>query len=1332
MVLSESCKLSRTFSFSCAYDVNNKGGKCYKGFKTIDEMEAHILQSTNSHYYEQITQPIRKLYMDIDYGSESTATKYKYMTHPEFKIFITDLITTINKELNILNSVVIVQVAYKKIDDIVYISSCHIIYKSHMMTANQQGAFIQYINTKHKYKLDTQVYKTAQLFRLVNMCKYGKSNILEFFQVNYNFNDCIISNVKDCIMISHKFILNKPITKQRGNISKISKISNTPITAPKVDLLYNDISNIFNKIIDDLNMTFWNSSDWLMITKILIKKETIFNIFEWLEISANKSNSKYTIEQNTKFYEDWTRGDNVINTKSGIPKLSEVLSKHLFYNLRYNTPFNMDELIKFIIQNDTKKILNVDHIRLKFRDDYNKFINMTSTTKKLILQADGVKCDVKTGFINITGEPTTNYYYDCKTNKTIYNLSDLNYNHTFEKIDDVEISNIFKDFLINNKRLLVVSGSWGVGKTYHLLNQHLKNIGQSGNITALTPNNAFNIGLTKDLNNLGAQSWISHLELNKMTNRDRQQMLKDGDYYADESHELPNIISSLESIQQIHKVGLIENGIYDEFTSIFSHFEANTTNLTDSKKYNTFKLFRDVLKNTNKIIILDANIIPDQINTIKQMINITDEEMETIKIKEYKFKKYNHIFFNKTNTFNNKMIDDLKQDLKICITTNSKKATTQYLEAFQAMECNTEKTALIINGDCIQIIYIVDGLKNINQSIIKHNRPSEKQEFLRDLENNIIKYKIDILIYSPTVSMGVSLNKLYFDKVYANFCINSLNARGCLQQIYRVRNLKKEEINILVNNGFKPPIKAVELEAYKKFILQPARELTRLLKINDNKFNNDKDYINLRAINRRENLESNEKFIQVFINYLQYYRANISYNIEISTVDNMDIMDINTILQDKAYEEYLQTEFITYTQYIKLHRDKEHGLEFTDDDQATYNKYNKLVRTELTEKGKFKKIISHGIYKYNEAKELYNSILINRKWFNMYYYTTPPELTAIRSYLTYSTDDDRDREQLEINIQFDQNDEFKTQHIKKLQNRTLTQIINLLGIEPDGITSITNKQLNEIIFNNSQFFRHDLINYCRIAKIDTYTTKAKTKDAAYYKTTYNIIKKELSRLNLICSYKSRSNTNKPNDIIIISQPKANKYIFDINYINKNTYHRFKKVGDETIFKNPTRSKQKAIISKIKNMTYKTYNKNEVIKNKRAVYNEHQTPLYKHILTSDLYVYKEYKNMISPKYQKLKEQITPIYTGYQIINNVIDEVEILKDIQNEGDKLDDTNDIILNVINGLISGVIINNQISEITKYKETNNINLHDKDELKILHQERHKINLNTLLINVN
>ena len=107
-------------------------------------------------------------------------------------------------------------------------------------------------------------------------------------------------------------------------------------------------------------------------------------------------------------------------------------------------------------------------------------------------------------------------------------------------------------------------------------------------------------------------------------------------------------------------------------------------------------------------------------------------------------------------------------------------------------------------------------------------------------------------------------------------------------------------------------------------------------------------------------------------------------------------------------------------------------------------------------------------------------------------------------------------------------------------------------------------------------------------------------------------------------------------------------------------------------------------------------------------------------------------MISPKYQKLKEQITPIYTGYQIINNVIDEVEILKDIQNEGDKLDDTNDIILNVINCLISGVIINNQISEITKYKETNNINLHDKDELKILHQERHKINLNTLLINVN
>ena len=1379
MVLSESCKLSRTFKFSCAYDVNNKGGKCYIGYNTIDELENHILQSTNNHYYEQIITSIRKLYIDIDFGSESTATKYKYMSPTEFDIFITDLINKINLELDILNPVVIVQVAYKIIDNNKFVSSCHIIYKSHVMMVNNQKGFIQYLNNKHNYKLDMEVYKKVQLFRLVNMCKYGKYNILNFYQatatagdgnVNYTFGDCLISNIKDCTTITNNYKPSKPITKPR---QPTQTTTTPPIIKPCY--MYTDISKEFIKIINDLNNNFWISKDWIMITKILIKKETIFNIFEWLELSVNKSNGKYTIEQNTKFYNDWIMGDNVSNTKSGIPKLSEVLSTYLSYNLTYERPFNIDDIINYVIKCDTKNILDISIMKLQFNDDYKNYNNSIDKTKKLILKSENVICDIKTGFIMITGEPITNYYYNNLINTDNYKIPDYNYNYTFDNIDDVEITNILNDFMINDKRLLIVSGSWGVGKTYHILKKHLENIGETGTCVAITPNNAFNLGITKDFNELGFQTWTSHLELNKLTNKERQQMCKDGNYYTDESHEIPNIISSLESIKQVEKLGHVNHGILDEFTSIFSHFEANTTNLKDQSKYNTFQSFKNVLMNTDKIIILDANIIADQVATLKSMTNITDEQIESIKIKEYAFKNYNHIFYNKTDHFNNTMIADLKQNLKIAITTNSKNVTNQYLEAFQLMECNTNKSILIINGDHIQLIKIIDGSNNTTRTIINYTRPSKKQEFIRNLEDNILKYEIDILIYSPTISMGVSFNKVHFNKVYGNFCNTSLNARGCLQQIYRIRNLKDHEIHILIKDGFKMIRKPENLETYKKFILRPSQELTRLLKIDDNKFNDDKDYNNIRSINRKENLESNENFNQIMFNYLRYYDAKISYNVEPPKYNNIVFDEVNDILQNKAYDEYLKIDFITSQEFRRLYKMKEEQVEFTDKQQMEFNKYNKLVRTPYYEKEDgqliYKKHISFGLYDYKVSKDLYNNLLQSKTWFNKYYYKEPSEFKTIISYLSYKHDDKHDREQIEYNIKHSHNDEFKTQHITKLRNRTLYQIINLLGINPDGITSITNKELNNIISSNSQFFNTDLINYCKILKIETYEKSTK-KDINYYKKVYQIIKRELKKINIIMSYKSKSHTTKPNDKIIIKQDSNIKYnfyntitnyttthklilpdthtvapkyniIYDCNlnpklkfkyeqftnnyYSNtyNNNYHRFKQEGTKTIFKNPGKGNHKQIIIENENMTYKQYKNNEVSKLKRLVFNEHNNKLYKHQLTKDLYVYKEYKNMVSPKYQKLKERVTDKYEDNNIFNDVHDEIETLTNLKNKSKSLSEPLDVVKNVLDCIIANVILNSISHDITKYKTDNNINLHSPTNLNDIYENKHVINCN-------
>ena len=1370
-MVSNACKLSRTFKFSSAYDVNKNGGKSFIGYDVIDELEKHILQSTNNHFYEQITTSMRKIYIDIDFGSDSTATKYKYMSITDFDIFISNLINKINLELDILNPVVIVQVAYIIIDNNKMISSCHIIYKNHIMMVNNQKGFIQYMNNKYYYKLDLEVYKKVQLFRMVNMCKIGKTNTLKFYQamsgddVNYTFEDCFISNIKDCITITNNYKSSKPIKTKQSTHTAIS----TPIIKPCY--MYTDISTEFVKIINDLNSKFWTSKHWFLITKILIKKQTIFNIFEWLEISASKSNGKYSIAQNNKFYDDWISGDNVINTKSGIPKLTEVLSEYLNYILTYERPFNIDDIINYVVKCDTKKILDISIMRIQFNEDYNIFNKSIDKTKKLILKSENVICDLKTGFIMITGEQTTNYYYDNLINTDKYKIPDYNYNYIFDKINDIEITNILNDFMTNDKRLLIISGSWGVGKTHHIIKTHLNNIGETGNITAITPNNAFNLGITKDFNENGAQSWTSHLELNKITNQDRQ------NFKTEDYQDAPNVVCSLESIKQIEKkIGHFNHGIYDEFTSIFSHFEANTTNLKDQSKYDTYLSFKNVLLQTDKIIILDANIISDQVATLKNMVDITDEQTESIKINEYAFKNYNHIFYNKTDHFNNTMITDLKQNLRIAITTNSKNATNQYLEAFQLMEFNTNKSILIINGDRIQLIKIIDGSNNTIQTVINYTRPSEKQEFIRNLEDNILNYEVDILIYSPTISMGVSFNKIYFNKVYGNFCKTSLNGRGCLQQIYRIRNLINEEIHILIKDGFKMIQKPNDLETYKKFILRPSQEITRLLKIDDNKFNNDHDYNNIRSINRKENLESTDNFNQIMINYLRYYDAKISYNVEPPKYTNIVIDEVNDILQNKAYDEYLKIDFITPQEFHLLYKMKEEQIEFSDKQHMEFNKYNKLVNTPYYEKEDglliYKKNISYGLYDYKVCRDLYNNLLQSKTWFNKYYYKEPSEFKTIKSYLSYKPNDQQDREQIEYNIKKSQNDEFKIQHITGLRNRTLYQIMNLLGINPDGTTTLTNKGLNTIISNNSQFFNTDLINYCKILKIETYE-KSNKKDINYYKKVYQIIKRELKRINLIMSYKSKSNTTKPNDKIIIKQDSNMRYNFYNNFtdhttthklilpdtpitdqkyniiydcdlkadlkfkyqqttnnfynnIYNNNYHRFNQDGSKTIFKNPGKNKRdKDVIIENENMTYKQYNNNEVSKLKRLVFNEHNNKLYKHQLTKDLFIYKEYKIMLSPRYQILKERLTDKYEDNNIFNNVHDEIATLTDLKNKSKSLIEPLDVVKNVLDCIISNVILNSISHDIIKYKTDNNINLHSPTDLNDRYENNHVINCN-------
>lgn len=73
--------------------------------------------------------------------------------------------------------------------------------------------------------------------------------------------------------------------------------------------------------------------------------------------------------------------------------------------------------------------------------------------------------------------------------------------------------------------------------------------------------------------------------------------------------------------------------------------------------------------------------------------------------------------------------------------------------------------------------------------------------------------ELDVLIYSPTISAGVSFDKLHFDIMFGVICDKSCTERDYHQMLRRVRKIKSDNILILNYSSFQID----ELAKYKTY-----------------------------------------------------------------------------------------------------------------------------------------------------------------------------------------------------------------------------------------------------------------------------------------------------------------------------------------------------------------------------------------------------------------------------------------------------------------------------------------------------------------------------------
>lgn len=235
------------------------------------------------------------------------------------------------------------------------------------------------------------------------------------------------------------------------------------------------------------------------------------------------------------------------------------------------------------------------------------------------------------------------------------------------------------------------------------------------------------------------------------------------------------MVIQIDSFNKIR--GDIDLLILDEVTYSMSQL------IYSKKREINYEAVNQYLGNNNtKIIMLDALLEDDILNYMK-LYN------KNILYVENTFKK--HIdkkiinYGNDYGLFINNIMNDILHKKRIVIATNSKSELT-FIKSKITKKYKNKKKWLFIDADS-------DDKLNI------------------DLWDNL-----DILGYTPTISAGVSYTGKNFDKVYGYFVNGSASAEIAVQQLFRIRNLNDNEINICVDitNGDKYPTNDEELDEY--------------------------------------------------------------------------------------------------------------------------------------------------------------------------------------------------------------------------------------------------------------------------------------------------------------------------------------------------------------------------------------------------------------------------------------------------------------------------------------------------------------------------------------
>ena len=1120
----------------------SKESKNYTNLNDFNELET--LCKIDNHYFEILQHQVRKVYFDID------EWKYESITIEEFNTILPPTLKAIGKELNkkidITDVIILMNDDWKDCG----VKSVHLIFKKIKMNYIQQKTLVKNYNLNTYGAvdrcaiLDDTVYTEYRQFRLIYQSKIeskrGGSYTLIEYNGNNKFIDTCITATDDCKIHKYKKDL---ITNQIELYEDDKKIRKYIDESDMIDCIKNVIK------------PFWiNSNDWKMMIRI-IKKLQIMDLDEFNKLSILKSDNKYKYEDN----------ENFINTiaiqlvKSGIPLLLTIINKYTdnqYYLMKHLDRYSQNKnLLYEYLQNNT-------HLKI----DIPK---LTQTNVKEVLNyEDSILINVKNGFIeNTLTKERSNFIYNknlhIKEPKPYLSTHDNSINRVYiNNLDDIEIK--WENWVMDwaNDKYLFIKSDWGTGKNYKILNKVMKYaVKNNKSVCSISDNNALNLKQKQDYLEFGFKSHLDFQSENTKTK------LKDYSIVGTSTQSLPKLkdkkydIIIIDEFQSVFD-GFI-NGIYDVYSNLLC-----------------YKRFITLCKNSEKIVCLDADLDEQLVNMfLKVVTDFPTKKTNNFYINnENKYSDYNiNLFSNKHQHFQT-ALDKIKNNKKIVFGTAIKKYGDELFDEFKKIFNTTKK-----------ILYI-----SIDGAVSNYELKIGKKDAIQDLENHLLD--VDVFIYSPTISVGISINNVSFDYAFMYGSMNSLPAVKFLQMWFRIRNITNKEINVYIDGW-----KYSENTITSNQIRHQTKNQTDLLKTQfEYEFNDNEDFFELWCYVKSLSENSKKCYARELISLLNIH--NLNYQFVYDTTINKDY--ILSLIQTQADIEkrkkinFIKAELMDYSEYekyITIQKNNPDDIIINDEIKHRLNKTNLLYNIHnIKQTMKPFKDYKHIIKSTDALKNDINNIVTNkidyRKENDDILYLnlkTIQNVKCIRHY--YNTN-----MSIEYQLTDDELNDYSNLHQKYiLYNRLLESFYNPSSTKNKTYTNRQFKQfvmdykpLLILIYKNIKLDETDICKW-----IQTYNNKIiNDYNKEKIKSIYHTIKQIYKELDIDMKYISSKHVSMENDKFKL-EPKYNciKYIYSNEIDNQFKFFPNEHIENDYELIDNIEIDDKTV-NKIINMSYKDRNR----------------------------------------------------------------------------------------------------------------------------------------------